>query len=274
MKNKSLLIMMSLLWVSSGGYANTLGMETQCDFTVEPYRVNTQLGVEGEEQLDQSTLIHGPVFDATFGIGEWAEAGFSYEILSLSDSDAFDDQTGSGDVRLHMKVIPVKSDWGNLGFSSSVKLPTATIDDGLGTEETDVVLKAIYGNHSFADLDFIVNLGVAIQGDPAENSSQETYFVWSVGARYPMPAIHGSSIFEKMWLIAEFEGAAGGETNVNIAEGEFNDGDAEFRGGFMKELSCFNLAVTGSVGITDDAPDWGFRIFLSRAFDVPVFTKE
>jgi hypothetical protein len=275
MKNKCFMMMLAFLWMASKLQAGDyLALETLDDQTVEPYHVVTQLGVESEEQIDQSTLIHGPTFDAAFGIGEWAEVGVNYEILTLSDSDFFDDSTGSGDIRLRAKIVPVKSDWGNLGFAVITKIPSADESEGLGTGETDVVLKAIYGNHAFADLDWFVNLGAAIQGDSSSNSSQDNFFVWGIGARYPLPAISGSSAFEGLWLIAELEGAIGSETNINVAEGEYNDGDAEFRGGLVKELPWFNLGITGSLGITDDAPDWGFRIVFSRAFDLPVLTNE
>ncbi len=249
-------------------------LETLDDKTVAPYQMVGQMGVQVEEQIDQSTLVHGPTFDASFGIGDWAELGLNYEVLSLSDSPSFDDQTGSGDVRIKAKVVPIKSDWGNLGLAVITKIPSADDSDGLGTDEADVVLKTIYGKNIFGDLRLFINLGVAIQGDPAVNSSQDDYFVWGVGVEYPFPVLGDSSFCDGLSLIAEFEGSVGPEEHDNIASGQYTDGDAEFRGGLVKKLPWFNLAATGSVGLTDDSPDWGFRLMLSRAFDLPVMNHE
>lgn len=274
---KKLLAYLTLAFILSAArlYASDyVILQTLDDKTAAPYQVVSQIGVQGEEQIDQSTLIHGPTFDTAFGVGEWAEVGLNSELLSLSDSPSFSNNTGSGDVRIRVKAIPIQAEWGNLGFAGIAKIPSANDGRGLGTDEADIVLKAIYGKTLMGDLRLFVNLGVAIQGDPSTNSSQDDYFVWGVGAEYPFPVLGGCTFCEGLSLIAEFEGSVGPEDHTNVASGQYTDGDAEFRGGLVKRLPWFNLAATGSVGITDNSPDWGFAVTISRAFDLPVLFHE
>ncbi|MBI1884609.1 MAG: hypothetical protein HYS08_10475 [Chlamydiae bacterium] len=270
----SLLSLSAFFCVSQAFASEGLILSTLDDTTAPVHQVTGQIGVAGEEQVDQSTLIHGPTFDAVFGIGDWAEAGIHYEILSLSDSPTFDDDTGSGDVRLRLKAVPLQTDWGRFGLAVIAKIPSADDGKGLGTDEADVVLKGLWGTHLFNDLHVFINLGAAIQGDPSTNSSQDDFFLWGVGAEYPLSFGEGCSLCEELWLIGEFEGAVGPEDNTHIAEGEFTDSEAEFRAGLMKQLPWFKVAATGSVGLTDESPDWGFRITFSRTFDLPNMTKE
>lgn len=272
---KSLALLSLLLFISSQIQASDyLALKTLDDTTVLPYQMVGQIGVTGSEQIDKSTLIAGPTFDTAFAICDWAELGLNYEVLTLLDSPSFDDTTGSGDLRIRLKAIPIQTRLGNLGLAVITKIPTASNQDGLGTKETDVTVKGIYGTTIAGDLHLFANAGIAIQGDPRANSSQDNYFVWGIGAEYPLYAISSSPIVEGLRLIAEFEGAIGSQDNINIAQGEYNDGQIQFRGGIVREFSWFNLAATGSVGITDDSPGWGFQVSLSRAFDLPILNKE
>jgi hypothetical protein len=75
-------------------------------------------------------------------------------------------------------------------------------------------------------------------------------------------------------LIGELEGSFGPQSNDNVASGEYTNRDTEFRLGLVKGLPWFNLGVTGSVGVNEDSPEWGFQLILSRTFDVPGLSKE
>jgi hypothetical protein len=148
----SFLSLFLALIVSQVRASDILILETFDDRTVSPYQVRTQIGVEAEEQIDTSLLIHTPKLDAAFGIGEWAEFGFNYEILALIDSPSFDDNIGSGDLRIRLKAVPIKTNLGNLGFLVMTKIPTANHEDGLGSDETDLILKAILSTTVFNNL--------------------------------------------------------------------------------------------------------------------------
>lgn len=261
--------------ISSHIYASDILMlETFDDTTVLPYQVRIQMGVEAQEQVDTSLLLHTPQLDAAFGIGEWAEFGFNYEILALTDSPHFDDKIGSGDVRLRLKLVPLKTHLGNLGFLVITKIPTANHEDGLGSDETDVILKTILATTVFKDLHLFANFGIAIQGDILSESSQDDFLLWGIGMRYPLSSISKASLYEDLSVIGEFEGSFGPQNNDNVASGEYTDRDAEVRLGLVKNFSWFNLGITGSLGINEDSPEWRFQVILSRTFDVPRSSKK
>lgn len=261
----SILFSICLLPLNAADYVI---LDTLDDETVEPGHIVLQTGIWVEDQIDNSTLIHGPRTLLRFPVGPWAELDFKTGLLSIVDSDIFEDETGFGDLEITLKAIPFKFYDFNFGLALITKIPTADEAEGLGTDEADFAVKAI-GATYVGDIHLFVNLGASIQADPRANSEQDDFFLWGIGAEYNLSHVSDSSILQDMILLMEFEGSSGPRDNINVSEGRYTDGDVEFRFGIVKKLGWLNVGLSGSVGITDDSPDWSFRSTFSYNWNTP-----
>ena len=142
-----------------------------------------------------------------------------------------------------------------LGFRVAVKLPNASTENGLGTDETDV-----YGDFlvqkTFENLTLAGNLGIAILGDPDSAGSQDDQLSWGAAGVY--------SVSDRFKIFGDMHGRVGPsgfgtEESVMARMGtQFKFGgiywDAAFLAGLME--SDANTGI--SIGISKD---FGARIF-------------
>lgn len=126
-----------------------------------------------------------PELEGTLGVGPYAEVSFQYELLWFDpgegDSGAYD----TGDLRLWTKLALLPGSVRGLALRIGVKLPNASADRGLGTNETDFFLAALYGRR-LGELRFDVNAGLAILGDPHRSQTQDDLVTWGVALRGPV----------------------------------------------------------------------------------------
>lgn len=133
----------------------------------------------------KGTLWTFPEVEGTLGVGPQAEVSFQYELLWFDPDDERTGRYDSGDLRLWTKLALFPGAVSGLALRFGVKLPNASEHRGLGTDETDVFLAALYG-HSLGPVRFDLNAGLAILGDPNKSQSQDDLFTWGAALRAPV----------------------------------------------------------------------------------------
>lgn len=106
-------------------------------------------------------------------------SGFSPEAVGLESEDEV------GDFAIWLKIEALREAPGRpgLGILVGTKLPNASDETGLGTDETDVFLGLALSKDTGAH-ELRLNLGLAILGDPAANSSQEDLLTYGLAGRH------------------------------------------------------------------------------------------
>lgn len=101
------------------------------------------------------------------------------------DSKLLDSQDEGGDFSFWATVNALKQRRGRpaLAFALGAKLPNASDESGLGTDESDTFLAILLG-HAMRDFEWRFNLGLAILGDPLANSSQEDLLTYGLAGRH------------------------------------------------------------------------------------------
>ena len=253
-----------------------------------PHRVRGELEFGYVRQADGSDLYRVPEATVGWGIGPWADVEVEYEYLSVHDTNVVDDgrrigrfdqhATETGDVRVHLKLVPWRVRIGDIGVHMTTKVPTAGDEHALGTDEADVVMRAllssnwgsISSNAIVSRLTTHANIGMAIQETPFKRSKQEDIFIWGVAAEYNIVGDYTA------W--GELHGAAGNVENDNIAEGDYGDGQLVGRLGVTGPMRNIPLVpryelfddwrwgVTASAGLTHDSPEYGMQIGVSHTW--------
>ena len=119
--------------------------------------------------LRRQTLIEGPQLSFHIGAGDWAEFQASYETIYL-DEQATNGQTnkqfGGGDARFFAKFrLRRESErFPALGMRFGTKLPDATRDSRLGTDDTDFGGDVLLSK-DFGPLVAHANLGILLLGN-------------------------------------------------------------------------------------------------------------
>ncbi|MHB8766564.1 MAG: hypothetical protein ACYDA8_19815 [Deferrisomatales bacterium] len=159
--------------------------------TLGPGRSNLAAGVTrtlqktDHQRGGKGVLWTYPGLEGTLGVGPHAEVSFQYELLWFDPADGASGRYDSGDLRLWTKLGVAPSWVDGLAVLFGVKLPNASDDRALGTDETDVFLGALYGfglGPARADL----NLGVGILGDPRRPGAQNDLLTWGGSLRTPV----------------------------------------------------------------------------------------
>ena len=160
-------------------------------------------------------------------------------------------ESGLGDVVLGMTLYDA---WTNrdgdlaLDLGGSVKLGTADEDKGLGTGQTDFTLQADLVRR-LPGFTAIGSVGYVVRGDP-DDFELDDGFIASLGGL----SGGGSSGLR-----------VGAFLDYRQAGYEFNDDRIEALGMLGWRLQGWDGYLTGSVGLSDSAPDWGVGLtFVSR----------
>ncbi len=141
-----------------------------------------------------------PEVEGTLGVGSQAEVSFQYELLWFDPEDERSGTYESGDLRLWTKLVLFPSTVQNLSLRFGVKLPNASNERGLGSDETDVFLSLLYGAR-LGPAQLTLNAGLGLLGDPSKNQSQDDVFTWGAALRAPL--------WRRLWVGAEGSGYTG-----------------------------------------------------------------
>jgi hypothetical protein len=229
-----------------GGWAFGLGFDYAADTVPQP--------LLGERKGD---LLRGPLLRFAYGLGERAEVSAEWPSYQDFDPEAGDGQSSVGDLHLWTRVaFRQKSETGPvLGLRFGFKVPNASEEDGLGTDESDVygsfLLEAPLRGRDQAAA-FLLNLGLGILGDPLESGEQVDVITYGVGLELPFGDGH-SFLLEAAGYIDDSSRRESGDTG-------------EARAGFRLAAGPGTLDTALRAGFTDQSPDWGLHLGYSWRF--------
>jgi len=184
-----------------------------------------------------------PQFYGAYGIGPHAfvEASWDYRFV---DDDRTGAANGSGDLRLGAQVEIAPRAWPatTVAARAVVKNPNADETLSLGTNETDVLGLIVVTRTLTKRWDLLLQVGVAILGDPRESSVQDDVLEVGMGVD-----LHTGSSTTRLGVVGH-EGTNNG-----------NDGESVVwatRGAISRRVSWVVGADVGLAGLT---PDWGVQ---------------
>jgi len=142
-----------------------------------------------------------------------------------------------------------------MGFRVAVKLPNASTEKGLGTDETDVIGEFLL-QKSFAGLTLAGNLGVAILGDPETAGAQDDQLSWGAAGIY--------SLTDRFRVFADLHGRAG-------PSGFGTEERAMARLGTQIKFGGIYWDVAFLTGLIDTDPNTGISIGISKDIGATIF---
>ena len=247
-------------------------LDTEEAYTIGQGNLRTEIEVGVTKQPDASELYNLPRLRVTYGLSEWADLEFEYEFLTVSNTDftefAHDtanvdhDDSGAGDLRIKLKVVPYEFDSHRLGFQFITKLPNAGQAEGLGTNETDFTGLVLFSS-DWGRFKTHLNAGMAMLGDPSRNGNQNDFFMWGVGGEY--------ALTDSLTLMGEVEGSTAAEHGTtgfseNIAENSEGNARARVRVALTGPIGDWRWGVSAFKGVNSHTEDWGAQAGLSRTW--------
>jgi hypothetical protein len=212
-------------------------------------------------------LVRGPELGFRAGAGGWAEVQGSFDFIYLNERtiDGSHDEYGNGDFRLFTKLrlLSETARWPGVGLRFGTKLPNASRQDRLGTDEFDFDAEALL-SRDFGPLAVHANLGIAILGNPGpvlgdenrSSSGQDDLFVYAVGMFSRSVPFSARSPWA-VRLGAEATGATGSR---------FDNDRHVARGGARLERGPLALYAGASVGLVTASEDYGLSGGLIYSF--------
>ncbi len=167
----------------------------------------------------------------------------------LADQSAVDATTGPGDFRLGTGLRIFHTDVVSMGLGWGAKLPNATNENELGTDETDVDFGAWVGLHR-GPWSGVLGVGLAVLGNPLRFAAQDDV---------PFAEIEGA------WSSGRW--AVIGRADVGLATSR-NPARAEV-GGRLRYGGRFFGEVGGAAGLTPAAADGRVLIAIGTNWALP-----
>lgn len=196
----------------------------------------------------EGTLWTLPEVEGTLGVGPRAEVSLHYQVLYFEPEGGGAGRSGSGDLRLWTKLGLFAREVHRGALRFGVKVPSASDQDGLGTDEADVHLQALW-DLALGPALLSLNAGLAILGDPTKNHSQDDLVTWGTALRGP--------VWRRLWAGAEATGESG-PFGVDRRRDFVTLGSVL---GWRAERWRFSAAGRRGVG---DARDWGWLVGLTH----------
>lgn len=192
---------------------------------------------------DRGSDLRAPVLGLRTGLGSWAELRVEGDLYRRFDPDDGSTADGAGDWRFGTKLrfgpSGARQAWAAwLG----VKLPVASDNEGLGTNETDVEARVLW-RLSAGPGTLDVNGGVALLGAPFRERSQVDLLTYAAAYRF--------SVGESWEVGAEYAGREGGD---------FFGALGMLRAGGRWQLEHWRLDAALGAGLTDASPSVELRL--------------
>jgi len=193
--------------------------------------------------------LRAPVLGLRTGLGSWAELRVEGDLYRRFDPDDGSNAAGAGDWRVGTKVR-----FGRSGARQAwaawlgVKIPVASDNDGLGTNETDIEAKVLW-RLSTGPGTLDVNAGVDLLGAPFRERSQVDLLTYAAAYRF---ALGGH-----VELGAEFAGREGGDFFGTLGV---------LRAGVRWQLEDWRLDAALGAGVTDASPSVELRLGATFRF--------
>lgn len=273
---KSIYLIFLLLSTLVPLYGQNRPFVTEFVDTVEKDKARLELGFEFFQDAKfrlsglEGDLSRLGVFGLRIGAGDRVEIqvlGSVQDFLNIErrfpapladDLDFSGNSTSAfGDLILGTKVQMVreKPGWPGLGFRLAVQLPNASNESGLGVDETNVFSSFLLQKR-VRDLTVLLNLGLALLGDPLDGGAQDDLLSYGIGLRY--------SAHPRFNLLSDFYGRTG-------PGGIGTEEQARLRFGTQILAAGLSWDIAGMVGLRDTDPDVGVIFGISKDIDFPLF---
>jgi hypothetical protein len=174
---------------------------------------------------------------------------------SIYNQDVLGDTTGSvGDLLLATKFRLIKERIGlpAVAFRFGVELPNASNENGLGNDETNFYA-TLMAAKSVGRLRTMVNLGMAILGNPVTVSSQHDMLTYGLAGIYQANRL--------LDVVGEFYGRAGDDGPGAEVQSLFRLGIRAHTGGICWDLSAVK-------GLAENDPSVGVSFGVSYQFSL------
>ena len=242
--------------------------------TIGEGNLQTEIELGVTKQPDASELYNIPRIRLTFGLSEWADMEFEYEVLAVNNTDFMEvetgkinenyDKIGAGDLRIRLKVAPYEFGPHRMGVQFATRLPNAEQDQGLGANETDFKAKVLLST-DWGRLATHLNGGIAVTQNIRRNGDLDNFFIWGIGGEY--------ALTDSLMLMGEIEGSTGLGSGVNgstenIAEGEEGNARARARLALSGPIGDWRWGVSAFKGVNSHTEDWGAQIGLSKTWGI------
>lgn len=212
-------------------------------------------GFTPPDEVRWQNLTVGPALGFRIAPADVVEIQASYEFINNDENTVAGGKQsnyGGGDARLFTKIWATRErTWiPATGVRFGAKLPNASKEERLGTDETDFIIQVL-GSKRFGDWATHLNLGIALLGNPgfygADSSGQDDLFTYDVALVTPF--LGGGADAWGVRGLLEISGATGSrfDNDFNLVRA----GPQVTFGGWT-----MYLGVTG--GIDGAAPSYGF----------------
>ncbi len=222
-----------------------------------------EIGVDYMSEMTPLPILDGsargdywraPVLRYRAGLGR-AEFHVAGALLTGFSPDApgLDSEEEIGDFALWLKVQALKEAAGRpgLGFLVGTKMPNASDETGLGTDESDVFLGLVLSKHVGIH-EMRLNLGLAILGDPLTNAAQQDLLTYGLAGR------HG----DRHALLWEVWGRAFGDEERGLEESTLRLGY-----GLFGDSVSFDASLL--VGLEENSGDLGASLGVTWLLGSP-----
>lgn len=186
------------------------------------------------------------------GLGDLVEVQATGILISVVDSAGATDQDfGDWTLGTKIRLLTEQGKRPAAAFLWEVKLPVASNDSGVGTDETDFFAHVLFSKQLGERNRLHVNLGVGLLGDPTKNGAQDDVVIFR--------AAWTGSLSDKNIIGAEF-----------LARNGFKDNDSPvlLRGVYRRIAGRWSISGAVAAGLNDDADDFAIDLFIRRQFQL------
>ncbi len=219
------------------------------DLTLESY-LDAEQTPHVRYHSPEGMLITGPVIGLRYGLAETVEFKLSGPVQVWAYPDTGGDRSEIGDFTVWTKWAAAKEREKRpaMGLRWGVKLPNASDQSDLGTDEVDFHFQGL-GTKKLGRWRLDGNMGLGILGDPTQYSLQNDVLTFGFAATLRLSPDWSA--------MNELQGATG--------KG-YLPGYTMMRWGAAWEPGGGPWRYFGAVtrGVTARSPDWGIRLGLSR----------
>lgn len=209
---------------------------------------------KGERLLFQQENRNRQVYELpsvgiAIGVAPNVELLFSYPML-LMNQDNREQNYGSGDLKIKavFRMFRVENNFSNSALTVATKLPNASNQDELGTDETDFFVGGII-SRNIGPIRLLINAEFGILGDPNRENTQDDVFEYKVGFIYPMSG-HSSTALE-----------------IEGVEGSRRTNDRRFvRAGIAFNWSRFLIDLGGALGLSEESGDFQIAMGITMKY--------
>jgi len=136
---------------------------------------------------DKGTVWTMPEIQASLGLGDNAEVSVEYAYLRFEPESGGKTVHQAGDLKLWTKLGALSGKSTNIACRFGMKIPSSSNEYGLGTDEADVFLEALFGS-DLGPVRLDLNAGLEIMGDPTKEQAQDDLYLYGASIKVPLGA--------------------------------------------------------------------------------------